>query len=492
MIKTGIKKDSKYRKDSKKIINNFDNRDNFQYSREAVEKIKGPLVYLKPLLNPLYGGLLKIKSSDGNEKTAQIIDVSDEEIIAQVFEGTYNLQKEKTIIIDKNNILKMELSTSMLGKSLNGLGVPKEPTIKIVPEIVLETTSDPINPYSRDVPKFPIETGVTAIDGLNTLVKGQKLPIFTGPGLPANELAVRIAKHIASYQGENTIVVFAAMGITNREGTFFRQELEKATGSSNIGYFLNYVDDPTVERILTPRCALTFAEYLAFKKNKDVIVILTDILNYAEALREISAAREEIPGRRGFPGYLYTDLATIFERAGRIKGYKGSLTQIPIISMPNNDITHPVPDLSGYITEGQIVLSDDLYYKGIDPPIDILPSLSRLMVSGIGERYTREDHKYVSNQLYAVYAEGRRLRQIISISGEESLTEIEKIYLKTADIFEFNFINSKPLNFIQTLDLGWKILGLIPKLELIRIPEKLIDKYYAVSDFLDFKKGDVE
>jgi V/A-type H+/Na+-transporting ATPase subunit B len=460
----------------KKAANNPNLR-RYKIEYESIKEIKGPLIFLKNIENPMFGGILTLNTSKGDKLGAQIIDASNEIVVAQVFQGTYNLQKEHTKIIQEEDIFKIEVSDAMLGTPLNGLGIPIDSNVKISPIIRLDVTSNPINPSARDVPKSPIETGVPAIDGLNTLVKGQKLPIFTGPGLPANKLAVRIAKHVASSSVSDLIVVFGAMGITKREGDYFRSELADATGASRIAFFLNYIDDPTVERLLTPRCALTFAEYMAFTQDKDVLVILTDMLSYAESLREIATAREEIPGRRGYPGYLYTDLATILERAGRIKGKKGSITQLSIATMPNNDITHPVPDLIGYIAEGQIVLSNEMFYKNIDPPIYVLPSLSRLMNSGIGEGNTRFDHKYVANQLYAAYAEGRRLRQLTAVTGKDALSETELIYLDFATEFESYFVNSTVKSFDETLDLGWALLGLLPRSELIRIPQDVIDQF---------------
>ena len=466
------------------------NKPAYLLMHEAINEIRGPLIFLKPLPNPIYTGLLKINLANGEIRTAQIIDASENAVVAQVFEGTYNLQRNNTMIIQEGSIFKLPVSEAMLGTPLNGIGQPLDNSIKLSPEIYLEVTSRPINPSARDVPKYPIETGIPAIDGMNTIVKGQKIPIFTSPGIPAEKLIVRIASYLISQTKYDLKVVFGAMGITSREGAYYIQQLGSMTGAENIAYFMNYIDDPSVETILTPRCALTFAEYLAFDKGYDVLVILSDMLNYAQALRVISAAREEIPGRRGYPGYLYTDMASIYERAGRIKGEKGSITQVPIVTMPNNDITHPVPDLTGYSTEGQIVLSSNLYYKGINPPIDVNPSLSRLMNSGIGEGYTRYDHKAVSNQLYAIYSNGIHLRELTQITVEESLSELDKIYLEFADIFEQVFVASAPKSIEETLDLGWKLLGLIPKKELNRIPEPILEKFYKESSFSEFREGD--
>jgi V/A-type H+-transporting ATPase subunit B len=338
----------------------------------------------------------------------------------------------------------------------------------------------PINPYSRDKPAEFIQTGISAIDALNTLVRGQKLPIFSGAGLPANQLAAQIAKQAKVLgEGENFAVVFAAMGITYKEASFFMKEFEESGALERVVFFLNLADDPTIERIATPRCALTAAEFLAYTHNLHVLVILTDMTNYCDALREISTAREEIPGRRGYPGYMYTDLATIYERAGRIKGCTGSITQIPILTMPDDDITHPVPDLTGYITEGQIVLSRDLFRKGINPPIDALPCLSRLMNLGIGPGKTREDHRNVADQLYASYAYGRDLRRLVAIVGEEALSELDRNYLKFADHFEKRFISQGNVerSIETTLQVAWELFSLLPDEELKRIKQEYIDRY---------------
>ena len=464
----------------------------YQIKEKSIFKISGPLIFLKPSNQAIYNGLLLLEEKNGNCKHAQVIDASDQVVVAQVFEGTFDLQPEHTWVIQEKDIFKIRYSDALMGIPLSGLGIPLEKHIQIHPEVILPVTNTAINPYARDVPQSPIETGIPAIDCLNTLIKGQKLPIFTSSGLPGNELASSIAQHVGALANENLVVVFAGLGITKNEGEFFKEKLGETTSSSNILFFLNYVDDPTVETILTPRCALSVAEYLAFKKNKDVLVIMTDMLNYADALREIANAREEIPGRRGYPGYLYTDLATIFERTGRIKDYMGSITQLPIITLPNNDITHPVPDLTGYITEGQIVLSQNLHYKQINPPIDVLPSLSRLMQAGIGEGHTRYDHKYLYNQLYSSYAEGRKLKQIIAITGEESLTKTEKLYLRFADLFETHFIHCpRPMSMIETLDLGWRLICLFPKSLLIKIPEKILANFYKETKWSEFGYNEI-
>ncbi len=376
---------------------------------------------------------------------------------------------------------KLNLSLDMLGRRFNGIGEPIDNLPPIIPQIMGDIVGMPINPVARDNPSDFIQTGISTIDGLNTLVRGQKLPIFSGAGLPAKEIASQILRQ-AKVIGEESrfAVVFAAMGITFRDAAFFHEEFERSGALQNSVIFLNLADDPTIERLLTPRCALTTAEFLAFNHDMHVLVILTDMTNYCEALREIGAAREEIPGRRGYPGYMYTDLATIYERAGRIKGKKGSVTQLQILTMPDDDITHPIPDLTGYITEGQIVLSRELYRKGIYPPIDPLPSLSRLMNRGIGKEKTREDHRNVADQLYAVYAKGRDLRRLEAIVGEAGLSEMDKKFLKFADEFENKFINQGNIerSIKDTLNLGWELFNILPKESLTRIKTEFVEKYY--------------
>ena len=373
----------------------------------------------------------------------------------------------------------MGVSKDLLGRVLSGLGKPLDGGPEIIAEEKYEITGAAINPYSRASPRDFVQTGISTIDGMNTLVKGQKLPIFSGAGLPHNAMALQIARQ-ANIAGGNFAVVFAAMGITNEEAQQFIQDFEQTGALERTVVFLNLASDPAIERLITPKMALTAAEYLAFKHEMDVLVILTDMTNYCEALREIGAAREEVPGRRGYPGYMYTDLASIYERAGIIKGKKGSVTQFPILTMPGDDITHPIPDLTGYITEGQIVLGRDLHMKGIYPPVDVLPCLSRLMNLGIGAKNTREDHKAVSNQMYAGYAEGRSLRGLVAIVGEEAMSERDIKFLRFADAFEEQFIRQgkyENRTIIQTLDLGWKLLELLPRNELTRIEEKMIEKY---------------
>jgi len=386
----------------------------------------------------------------------------------------------KTKVIFTAEPARIDVSRDMLGRIFNGVGKPRDGLPDLIPEARLDITGMPINPSARDKPSDFIQTGMSAIDGLNTLVRGQKLPIFSGSGLPANKLAAQIARQAKVLgEGENFAVVFVAMGITYKEAAFFMRDFERTGALERVVFFMNLADDPTIERIATPRCALTAAEFLAYNHALHVLVILTDMINYCEALREISTAREEVPGRRGYPGYMYTDLASIYERAGRIKGKKGSITQIPILTMPDDDITHPVPDLTGYITEGQIVLSRDLFRRGADPPIDCLPCLSRLMNLGIGPGKTREDHRNVADQLYASYAYGRDLRKLVAIVGEEALTEVDRKYLKFADEIEKKFITQggDDRSIEKTLSIAWNLFTMLPEEELKRIKREYIEKY---------------
>ncbi|MBU4202209.1 MAG: V-type ATP synthase subunit B [Candidatus Altiarchaeota archaeon] len=401
--------------------------------------------------------------------------------VVQVFEGTSDLDTKNTTAKFLGETMKIPVSVDMLGRIFDGAGRPRDGKGEILPEDRRDINGEPMNPTAREFPREFIQTGISAIDGMNTLVRGQKLPIFSGAGLTHNEIAAQIARQAKVIgEKEEFAVIFAAMGITAGEATFFRKDFERTGALERIVSFINLADDPTVERIITPRIALTTAEYLAFDKGMHVPFILTDMTNYCEALREISAAREEVPGRRGYPGYLYTDLAMSYERAGRIIGKKGTITQIPILSMPGDDITHPIPDLTGYITEGQIVVTRQLHRKGIYPPIDVLPCLSRLMNQGIGEDKTREDHSSVSNQLYAAYAEGRDLRDLVAVVGEEALSERDKKFLEFAERFEDEFINQgtdEDRTIEGTLSIGWELLSILPERELKRIDSKYIEKY---------------
>ncbi len=448
---------------------------------KTINRIAGPLVFVEKTEPIGYGELVRIKLSDGSTKTGQVLDTSDELVVVQVFEGTPGVDTDAKVRF-LGETIKLPVSGDMLGRILNGAGKPIDDGPEIVPEEKLDIGGAAINPYARGNPSNFIQTGISTIDATNTLVRGQKLPIFSGSGLPHNDLALQIARQ-AKVRGEesNFVVVFAAMGITNEEAQRFVSEFEETGALKRSVVFLNLADDPAVERLITPRMALTAAEYLAFEKDMHVLVILTDMTNYCESLREIGAAREEIPGRRGYPGYMYTDLAMIYERAGMIKGKKGSVTQLPILTMVGDDITHPIPDLTGYITEGQIVLSRELHRQGIYPPVDVLPSLSRLMNLGIGGDKTRDDHKQVSDQLYANYAEGRDLRGLVAIVGEESLSERDQRLLKFAEAFEKTFVtqNRKEDRDIDgTLGVGWTLLGEIPEEELIRISPEIRKKYY--------------
>jgi V/A-type H+-transporting ATPase subunit B len=447
---------------------------------QTVNYVSGPLIFVERPKEISFGETAQIILPDGEARTGQILDISEDIAVVQVFEGTRGIDSHVTTVRFTGQSPLLDVSYDMLGRVLDGVGRPRDGGPEIIPEARLDIAGMPINPYSRDKPAEFIQTGISAIDALNTLVRGQKLPIFSGAGLPANQLAAQIAKQAKVLgEGENFAVVFAAMGITYKEASFFMKEFEESGALERVVFFLNLADDPTIERIATPRCALTAAEFLAYTHNLHVLVILTDMTNYCDALREISTAREEIPGRRGYPGYMYTDLATIYERAGRIKGCTGSITQIPILTMPDDDITHPVPDLTGYITEGQIVLSRDLFRKGINPPIDALPCLSRLMNLGIGPGKTREDHRNVADQLYASYAYGRDLRRLVAIVGEEALSELDRNYLKFADHFEKRFISQGNVerSIETTLQVAWELFSLLPDEELKRIKQEYIDRY---------------
>lgn len=447
---------------------------------QTVNYVSGPLIFVERPKEISFGETAQIILPDGEARTGQILDISEDIAVVQVFEGTRGIDSHVTTVRFTGQSPLLDVSYDMLGRVLDGVGRPRDGGPAIIPEARLDIAGMPINPYSRDKPAEFIQTGISAIDALNTLVRGQKLPIFSGAGLPANQLAAQIAKQAKVLgEGENFAVVFAAMGITYKEASFFMKEFEESGALERVVFFLNLADDPTIERIATPRCALTAAEFLAYTHNLHVLVILTDMTNYCDALREISTAREEIPGRRGYPGYMYTDLATIYERAGRIKGCTGSITQIPILTMPDDDITHPVPDLTGYITEGQIVLSRDLFRKGINPPIDALPCLSRLMNLGIGPGKTREDHRNVADQLYASYAYGRDLRRLVAIVGEEALSELDRNYLKFADHFEKRFISQGNVerSIETTLQVAWELFSLLPDEELKRIKQEYIDRY---------------
>lgn len=445
----------------------------------TINYVSGPLVFVEKVKEVSYGEMVELELPSGAVRNGQVLEISEDLAIVQVFEGTQGIDVDRTKVRFQEEVAKMDVSVDLLGRVLNGVGQPIDGGPPILPEERLEITGAPINPWAREEPRDFIQTGISCLDGLNTLVRGQKLPIFSGSGLPANELAAQITRQAKVRGGEEFAIVFGAMGITHREATFFTKDFERTGALQRVVFFLNLADDPTIERIITPRCALTVAEYLAFKYDMQVLVILTDMTNYCEALREISTAREEVPGRRGYPGYMYTDLATIYERAGRIKDMKGSITQLVILTMPDDDITHPIPDLTGYITEGQIVLSRHLHRRGIYPPIDVLPCLSRLMNLGIGAGKTREDHRNVADQLYASYAQGRDLRRLVSIIGEEALGDVDRKYLKFADDFEQIYISQgdEDRNIERTLGIGWELLSMLPAAELKRIKREYIEKY---------------
>ena len=447
----------------------------------TISKVAGPLVFVEKTEPIGYGELVNLVLADGTMKRGQVLDTSDELVVVQIFESTAGIGKD-TGVRFTGEAIKMPVGREMLGRILSGGGKPIDGGPEIVPEKRLDITGAAINPYARANPSDFIQTGVSTIDGTNTLVRGQKLPIFSGAGLPHNKLALQIARQ-AKVPGstEGFAVVFAAMGITKEEANYFMQDFERTGALERAVVFLNLADDPAVERIITPRLALTTAEYLAFELGMHVLVILTDMTNYCEALRQIGAAREEVPGRRGYPGYMYTDLACLYERAGIIKGQKGSVTQIPILTMPGDDITHPIPDLTGYITEGQIVVNRDLHRKGIYPPVNVLPSLSRLMNLGIGKGHTREDHKKVSDQMYAGYAEGNDLRGLVAIVGKDALSERDRLLLEFADIFENRFVRQgydEDRTIEDTLNLGWELLSTLPVEQLVRIDRELIQKYH--------------
>ena len=448
----------------------------------TVNYVTGPLVFVNNVHNVAYNEMVSIVLPDKSVRSGQVLEISGDVAVIQVFEGTAGIDVDLTTVQFLEEVARIDVAPELLGRILNGVGKPIDGGAPIIPERRLDITGSPINPYSREQPADFIETGISAIDGLATLVRGQKLPIFSGSGLPANELAAQIIRQARVKTGEEFAIVFGAMGITNREAAYFKQQFEDTGALERVVFFLNLADDPTVERLLTPKVALTVAEYLAFEKDLQVLVVLSDMTNYCEALREVSTAREEVPGRRGYPGYMYTDLSTIYERAGRIKGRKGSVTQLPILSMPDDDITHPIPDLTGYITEGQIVLSRQLHRRGVFPPIDVLPCLSRLMNLGIGEGKTREDHRAVANQLYAAYAQGRDLRRLVAIVGEEALSDTDRRYLRFADDFESRIVGQgdEGRTIEETLAIAWELMAGLPMSELKRVRD-FIPKYHPTA-----------
>ncbi|WP_136603177.1 ATP synthase subunit B [Salinigranum halophilum] len=457
---------------------------------QTITEISGPLVFAEVDQPIGYDEIVEIETPDGDTKRGQVLESSEGVVAIQVFEGTTGIDKNASVTF-LGETLKMPVTEDLLGRVLDGSGQPIDGGPEIVPDERRDIVGAAINPYSREYPEEFIQTGVSAIDGMNTLVRGQKLPIFSGSGLPHNDLALQVARQATvpeedeGGEGSEFAVIFGAMGITAEEANEFMEDFERTGALERSVVFMNLADDPAVERTVTPRLALTTAEYLAFDKGYHVLVILTDMTNYCEALREIGAAREEVPGRRGYPGYMYTDLATLYERAGRIQGREGSVTQIPILTMPGDDDTHPIPDLTGYITEGQIYVDRNLNSQGVQPPVNVLPSLSRLMDDGIGEGLTREDHADVSDQMYAAYAEGEDLRDLVNIVGREALSERDNKYLDFAERFEDEFVDqgfTTERSIDETLDIGWDLLSMLPKEELNRIDEELIEKYYREDE----------
>ena len=457
---------------------------------ETITEISGPLVYAEVDEDIGYNEIVDIETPDGDTRRGQVLESADGLVAIQVFEGTQGIDQNSSVRF-LGETLKMPVTEDLLGRVLDGSGEPIDGGPDVVPDERHDIVGAAINPYSREYPEEFIQTGVSSIDGMNTLVRGQKLPIFSGSGLPHNDLALQIARQATVPEEETAeddsefAVIFGAMGITQEEANEFMADFERTGALERSVVFMNLADDPAVERTVTPRMALTTAEYLAFEKEYHVLVILTDMTNYCEALREIGAAREEVPGRRGYPGYMYTDLANLYERAGRIEGRKGSVTQVPILTMPGDDDTHPIPDLTGYITEGQIYVDRDLNSQGVQPPIDVLPSLSRLMDDGIGEGLTRADHADVKDQMFAAYAEGEDLRDLVNIVGREALSERDNKYLDFADEFEETFVQQgfdTERDIDDTLELGWELLSTLPREELNRVDEALIEDHYLGAE----------
>lgn len=447
----------------------------------SISEVVGPLMLVEGVEGIKYEELVDIRLQTGETRRGRVLEINEDKALVQIFEGSTGINLKNTSVRFLGKPLELGVSEAMIGRVFDGLGNPKDDGPNIIPEEKRDINGSPMNPVSRDYPDEFIQTGISAIDGLNTLVRGQKLPIFSGSGLPHNNVAAQIARQARVLGTDSKFaIVFAAMGITFEEAQFFIDDFNKHGSIDKSVLFINLADDPPIERIATPKMALTAAEYLAFEKGMHVLVIMTDMTNYAEALREVSAARKEVPGRRGYPGYLYTDLAGIYERAGRVKGKEGSITQIPILTMPEDDITHPIPDLTGYITEGQIILSRELYKKNIAPPINVVPSLSRLKDKGIGKGKTREDHADTMNQIYSGYTSGIQARELATILGESALSDADKAFAKFAEAFEDKYVGQGYENnrgIIETLDTGWELLSMIPRYELKRIRDEYLDKY---------------
>lgn len=450
-----------------------------------IAEIKGPLVVVDGVENAMFDELVEIQTTEGEKRLGKVLEVGNGKAVVQVFEGTMGLSISGTKARFVGKVMTMPLSEEILGRVFDGLGRPKDGLPDPIASKFVDINGEPMNPEQRDYPSDFIQTGVSVIDGMLTLVRGQKLPIFSGSGMSHNILAAQIARQASVVgSGEEFAVVFAAIGVQYSEAKYFQRSLEESGALKRSVLFLNLADDPAIERIITPRVALTAAEYLAYDLGMHVLVILTDMTNYAEALREISAAREEVPGRKGYPGYLYTDLSTIYERAGRLKGKKGSVTQMPILSMPSDDITHPIPDLTGYITEGQIVLGRELFRKGVYPPVNVLMSLSRIMKDGVGEGKTRADHQEISNQCYDAYSRAQEVRALSEIVGKGGLTEVDRKYMDVGDMFEKEFLTQgldENRNLEETLGLQWKVASALPKNELTKVKDKFIDQYYKAS-----------
>ena len=452
---------------------------------KGLKTVDGPIIIVKRSENSFFGEIVYVRDRLGEKKTGRIIDISEDIAVVQVFGSTNGLDLEETSIEFLEEPMELRVGEGLLGRVFNGLGKPIDGYDDIISSTKRNVNGLPLNPYAREYPRDFIQTGVSSIDGMNTLIRGQKLPIFSGNGLPHNRLAAQIIRQAKILSAdEEFVMVFAGMGIKYDVARFFVDTFEQSGVLSRVVLFQSLADAPSIERIITPRCALTAAEYLAFEKNMHVLVVMTDMTNYCEALREISTTRGEVPGRKGYPGYLYSDLAELYERAGKIKGSTGSITQIPILTMPNDDISHPIPDLTGYITEGQIVLDREMSQKGIYPPVAGLPSLSRLMKDGIGEGMTRDDHKDVSSQLFAAYSKVKSIRNLAAIIGEEELSPLDKQYLDFGNKLEMEFFTQKEFedrSIAETLDGAWKILSLLPRSELYRIDKKLIDKYLGLE-----------
>ena len=452
----------------------------------TIEEVAGPLMLVKGVENVTYDEMAEITLSGGEKRRCKVLEIDGGNALVQLYDASTGINLETSKVRFLGHTMELGVSPDMLGRVFDGMGRPIDGGPELLPEKRMDINGLPMNPAARAYPQEFIQTGISAIDGLNTLVRGQKLPIFSGSGLPHNQLAAQIARQ-AKVRGTNEpfAVVFAAMGITFEEANFFQESFRETGAIDRSVMFINLANDAAVERISTPRLALTAAEYLAFDQGMHVLVIMTDITNYADALREISAAKKEVPGRRGYPGYMYTDLASLYERAGRQRGKNGSITLIPILSMPEDDKTHPIPDLTGYITEGQIILSRNLYRRGITPPIDVLPSLSRLKDKGIGKGRTREDHSNTMNQLFAAYARGKDAKELQVILGEAALTEMDKLYARFADAFEDRYISQgyqTDRSIEETLDLGWDLLRMLPRSELKRIDDRLLDQYYEKKE----------